>query len=150
MPYTTADTDCANISPGSSTEPSAYCQYLIEGESICLCETNARHPYYIKLEAGRGEEIVVFHTERFIDAVMQQAGVPQPQKTDYALVGQYRDVHGRECAMIVLLELVDRLDNQIEHKVAQCDAAYEFFCQKALNFQDFHDRIPAAIYQVFR
>ncbi len=51
--------------------------------------------------------------------------------------------------MIVFLELVDRLDNQIQHKVDQCDAAYEFFCRNELNFQDFHGHIPADVYRAF-
>jgi len=149
MPYTTEDIECADIDPGNSTELSHYCQYLIEGQAACLCETNAERPYYILLEAGRGEEIIIFHTERFIDAMTRRAGIPQRQKTDFALIGKYRDINGQECAMIVLLELVDRLDDQIQHKIDQCDRAYEFFCQNQLNFQDFHGHISADVYRVF-
>jgi hypothetical protein len=145
----TNDIKYADINPGNSTEPSSYCQYLIEGQEACLCETNTERPYYILLEAGRGEEIIVFHTERFIDAMTRQARIPQRQKTDFALIGKYRDMNGQDCAMIVFLELVDRLDNHIQHKVGQCDATYEFFCRYELNFQDFHGHIPADVYQVF-
>lgn len=149
MPYKPDDIECAKVLPGNSLEPSAYCQFLMEGQDVCLCETNTSRPYYILLEAGRDEEIVVFHTERFIDATTRQSNIPQRQKTDFALIGKYRDINGQECAIVIFLEMVDRLEDQIQHKIDQCDAAYEFFCQSALNFNDFHSHIPEDVYRAF-
>jgi hypothetical protein len=149
MPYKTDDIECAEVASGNSLEPSAYCQYLIEGQEFCLCETNADRPYYILLEAGRNEEIVVFHTERFIDTMTRRAGVKERKKTDFAMIGKYRDISGQECATVVFLEMVDRLEDQIQHKIDQCDDAYEFFCRDELNFNDFHSHIPDDVYRAF-
>jgi hypothetical protein len=151
MPYISDDVECAEVHPGSSTHPAQYCTFLMEDQECYLCEKNTARPYYILLKAGRGEEIVVFHSEQFVDAITHQAGLPQRQKADYALLGQYRDRDGNACAAVVFLELVDDLNSpeKLQHKVDQCDSAYEFFCREGLNFQAFHAQIPGDIYRVF-
>lgn len=151
MPYVTDDIECADVQPGNSLEPSAYCQYLIEGQSAYLCEKNTRRPYYILLRAGRGEEIVIFHTERFVDAVTRRAGTPGQKKTDWALIGKYTDENGKECAVVVFLELVSDLSSEgkLEHKKEQCEATVDFFCKNESNDQNLHAHVPDDIYRAF-